>query len=191
MPRPPTELTERLQRIDWLVLDVDGVLTSGGVTYDDAGRELKTFHVRDGFGLRAWHFAGKHSALITGRESKIVTNRAAELGIHAVYQGCAHKIEALSRLQSEFGCGFDRACAVGDDIPDLGVLKTCGLAVAVADAVLEVREAAEYVTEAVGGCGAVREVVELILKAQRLWPRVLTKYSTTVGEMSIAAGGRP
>lgn len=166
----------RLRRIDWLVLDVDGVLTAGGITYDDRGVELKTFHVRDGFGLTAWHRAGKHSALITGRSSNIVPIRARELGIRAVYQNAGDKLAALQLLQTEFGCSADQICSVGDDLPDMGVLAHCGVAVAVADAAPEIRRMADFVTSARGGCGAVREVIERLLKAQGRWQELIDQH---------------
>jgi 3-deoxy-D-manno-octulosonate 8-phosphate phosphatase (KDO 8-P phosphatase) len=169
-------LFERLQNIDWLVLDVDGVLTDGGIVYDNAGIETKRFHVRDGSGLKIWNFLGKRAAIITGRTSKLVEIRAAELGISPVIQGAAEKLPAYRRFLAETGCPPERACAIGDDVPDLGVLIRSGLAVAVADACPEVRESAHYVTGAIGGAGAVRETIELILKAQGKWQAIVDRF---------------
>lgn len=173
MARP---LLERLQNIDWLVLDVDGVLTDGGIYYDNAGVETKRFHVRDGSGLKIWGFVGKRAAIITGRTSKLVGIRAAELGIAPVIQGAAEKLPAYRQFLAETGTSPDRVCAIGDDIPDLGVLIQSELAIAVADACPEVRDAADFVTRAIGGAGAVREAIELILKAQGKWQPVVDRF---------------
>jgi 3-deoxy-D-manno-octulosonate 8-phosphate phosphatase (KDO 8-P phosphatase) len=168
-------LRERCAAIDWLVLDVDGVLTDGGIVYGGGGLELKQFHVRDGAGLNFWHRAGKHSALITGRDSPVVAVRAAELGVTRVCQGAADKLAVLRRLLAETAARPEAVCYVGDDLPDLPPLRHCGLAVAPADACPEVRSAAHYVTRNAGGRGAVREAVELILHAQGAWQRLVER----------------
>ena len=168
-------LAERCARIDLLVLDVDGVLTDGGIIYGDSGVELKQFHVRDGSGLKIWQFVGKRSALITGRRSKLVEVRAAELGIDPVIQGAPEKLPAYRELLLASGWRPEQVCYVGDDVPDLPVLRHCGLAVAVADACPEVLADAHYVTRAAGGRGAVREVVELILRCQGLWQPLVSQ----------------
>jgi 3-deoxy-D-manno-octulosonate 8-phosphate phosphatase (KDO 8-P phosphatase) len=152
-----------------LVLDVDGVLTDGRIIYSEDGVETKAFHVRDGTGLKIWHEQGLRTAIVTGRTSRAVEIRAAELGIGAVVQGTADKLSACRRLLDESALGFDQVCGIGDDLPDLPVLSNCGLAVAVADACPEVRAAAHYVTHTPGGRGAVREVIELILSCQGRW----------------------
>jgi 3-deoxy-D-manno-octulosonate 8-phosphate phosphatase (KDO 8-P phosphatase) len=167
-------LADRCAAIDWLVLDVDGVLTDGGIVYGSGGLELKQFHVRDGAGLKFWHLAGKHSALITGRDSPVVTVRAAELGIMRVCQGAADKLSALRRLLAETATRPEAVCYVGDDLPDLPPLRHCGLAVATADACPEVRLVAHYVTRNAGGRGAVRETIELILHSQGAWQRLVS-----------------
>ena len=169
-------LVERLLAVDWLLLDVDGVLTDGAITYDNHGVEQKRFHVRDGSGLKIWRFVGKEAAVITGRTSKIVEVRSAELGLSPVIQGAAEKLPAYRRFLAEIGTRPERVCAMGDDVPDLGVLANCGLAVAVADACPEVRSAVHYVTRAAGGNGAVREVIELILQAQGRWQSVVERF---------------
>jgi 3-deoxy-D-manno-octulosonate 8-phosphate phosphatase (KDO 8-P phosphatase) len=172
-----TPLTQdRCRAIEMLVLDVDGVLTAGGITYAEDGIELKTFHVRDGSGLTIWHRAGKRSAIITGRQSRVVGVRAAELGIHPVVQGAFDKFAAYRQLLTECGVKAERVCCVGDDLPDLPLLGNCGLAVAVADACPEARAAAHLVTRAAGGCGAVREAIEVILQCQGVWPSVVQRY---------------
>jgi 3-deoxy-D-manno-octulosonate 8-phosphate phosphatase (KDO 8-P phosphatase) len=163
-------LAQRCGAIELLLLDVDGVLTDGAIVYGDDGREWKVFHVRDGSGLKIWHLAGKRSAVISGRSSRVVEVRAAELGVSLVLQGAADKRPAYERVRTEMGVRAEQVCFIGDDVPDLPILRDCGLAVAVADACAEVRTAAHYVTSAAGGRGAVRETVELILRCQNRWP---------------------
>jgi 3-deoxy-D-manno-octulosonate 8-phosphate phosphatase (KDO 8-P phosphatase) len=171
-----TTLQQRCAPLDMLVLDVDGVLTDGGIVYGDSGVELKQFHVRDGSGLKIWQHTGKRAAIITGRTSPIVAVRAAELGIDPVYQGALEKMPAYRRLLADAGLRPEHVCFVGDDVPDLPLLASCGLAVAVADACPEARAAAHHVTRAAGGRGAVREVIELILRSQGLWQRVVERF---------------
>jgi 3-deoxy-D-manno-octulosonate 8-phosphate phosphatase (KDO 8-P phosphatase) len=151
------------------VLDVDGVLTDGRITYTADGVELKSFHVRDGSGLVYWQRLGGKTAIISGRTSKAVDIRAAELGISLVIQGSSDKRADLDRALKATGLGAGEACAIGDDLPDLPMLRASGLAAAVADACPEVRAAAHYVTRTPGGRGAVREVVDLLLRAQGRW----------------------
>ena len=168
---PPADATlyERLRSIELLAMDVDGVLTDGGLIYDAHGQELKVFHVRDGFGMKVWHEAGKLSAIVTGRKSGSVEKRAAELGISDVHQGVANKGSVLRELQSKHRLTLKQTCFVGDDVPDLEAFAQAGLAVAVADACLEVVAASHYVTKVPGGRGALRETIELILRAQGKW----------------------
>jgi 3-deoxy-D-manno-octulosonate 8-phosphate phosphatase (KDO 8-P phosphatase) len=169
-------LQDRCTAIELLVLDVDGVLTGGGIVYLDNGVELKTFHVRDGSGLKIWHQAGKRSAIITGRTSRAVAIRAAELGIGLVVQGAENKLAAYRQILADCGVGPEQVCCVGDDLPDVPLLCNCGLAVAVADACPEALREAHYVTRAAGGRGAVRETVELILGCQGSWQKVVERY---------------
>lgn len=173
-----TALAVRCARIEVLVVDVDGVLTDGSIVYSDQGAELKSFHVRDGSGLKIWQKAGKRSGIITGRRSTVVDVRAQELGVSLVFQGAAEKLPAYRELLTRFAVGPEQVCYVGDDVPDLPVLLNCGLPVAVADACPEVRAAAGYVTRAAGGRGAVRETVELILRCQARWDAVVDGYRT-------------
>src|SRR5262245_44332800 len=127
-------LNQRCARIELLVLDVDGVLTEGGIIYTDDGKEIKHFHVRAGSGLAAWKHLGKKSAIITGRKSNIVEVRAAELNINPIFQGTTQKLEPFRQVLKATGLTAEQACFVGDDFPDLSVMRSCGLAVAVADA---------------------------------------------------------
>ncbi|MGD8387340.1 MAG: HAD hydrolase family protein [Desulfobacteraceae bacterium] len=153
-----------------LVLDVDGVLTDGRILLDERGEEIKAFHVRDGYGLKRIMAAGVEVVLITGRSSGAVAQRAKELGIQEVHQGVEEKGALLDALMRERGLEERHVCCMGDDLPDLPLLDKAGLAVAVADAVMEVRNAAALITKQRGGSGAVREVCEFILGAKGLWP---------------------
>jgi 3-deoxy-D-manno-octulosonate 8-phosphate phosphatase (KDO 8-P phosphatase) len=162
--------------IDLLVMDVDGVLTDGSIVYTDQGAEVKGFHVRDGSGLKWWLGLGKKAAIITGRRSAIVQRRAEELGITPVIQGADDKKTAFLQMLKETGVPAKQACYVGDDLVDVPVMRACGLAVTVADGCEEARQAADYVTRAPGGRGAVREVIELILRAQGRWQAILARY---------------
>jgi 3-deoxy-D-manno-octulosonate 8-phosphate phosphatase (KDO 8-P phosphatase) len=164
-----TTLQERCAGIELLAVDVDGVLTDGGIVYAAGGDELKRFHVRDGSGLKCWEQAGKFAAVITGRTSPAVERRAKEVGVGVVIQGAADKLAALRRVLAHSGVKAEQTCYVGDDLPDLPPLRNCGLAAAPADACPEARADAHYVTRAPGGRGAVREVIELILRCQGRW----------------------
>jgi len=183
-------LADRCRAIELLVVDVDGVLTDGGIIYADNDVELKAFHVRDGSGLKLWEAAGKQTALITGRTSRVVAVRAAEVGIGHVFQGAAEKQTAYRQLLQTTGRQPAQVCYVGDDLPDLPLLRRCGLAVAVADACPEVIADAQYVTRVPGGRGAVREVIELILRCQGTWQRLIDRYRATgEPEQTLAAPG--
>jgi 3-deoxy-D-manno-octulosonate 8-phosphate phosphatase (KDO 8-P phosphatase) len=169
----PHVSADRFARIELLLLDVDGVLTDGHVVYTDAGQEIKAFHVRDGSGIKYWRRSGKRVAILSGRTSPVVTRRAAELDIDAIVQAADNKLLALARMLSEIGLRPDQVCAVGDDLPDLPVLTHCGLAVAVADAVPELKGSADFVTKLPGGRGAVREVIEWLMRGQGTWDATL------------------
>ena len=166
-------IADRCRGIELLVLDVDGVLTDGGIIYSDNGLELKQFHVRDGSGLKLWHSLGKRTAVLTGRSSRVVEMRAAELGIGLVIQGTADKLAAYRQVLQQMRLRTDQVCCVGDDLPDLPLLRHCGLAVAVADACAETKADAHYITRAPGGRGAVREAAELILACQDHWQKAI------------------
>jgi 3-deoxy-D-manno-octulosonate 8-phosphate phosphatase (KDO 8-P phosphatase) len=174
MPSPT--LSERCAAIELLVLDVDGVLTDGSIVYADNNVEIKHFQVRDGSGLKLWQHVGKQAAVISGRASRVVEVRAAEVGIGQVIQGAAEKLPAYRQLLAQLSLREEQVCYIGDDVPDLPVLRRCGLAVAVADACPDVQADAHYVTRAPGGRGAVREVVELILRCQGHWQRLLERF---------------
>jgi len=171
MQTVPT-LAERCRGVRMLVLDVDGVLTDGAIVYGTGGLEVKHFHVRDGSAVKLWRLAGRRCALITGRSSPVVDARAAELGVDFVFQGAAEKMPAYRRLLEETAMSASAVCYIGDDVPDLPPLRDCGLAAVPADGCREARAAAHYVTRSAGGRGAVREVVELILRCQGEWARL-------------------
>ncbi len=149
-----------------LALDVDGVLTDGGLMFDSNGVEYKTFNVHDGYGVRRVQEAGILVAIVTGRESGIVARRAQELGIKHVVQSASDKGEALSALAEKLGIELGQVVYVGDDLPDLPAMRLAGIAVAVANAVETVRDEADIVTPQKGGEGAVREVCERLIRAR-------------------------
>ena len=163
-------------RIELLVLDVDGVLTDGRIVLTPAGEEIKAFHVRDGAGMKYFKRAGGRLAIITGRGSPAVEARAAELDVDAVRLNAKIKLPAYEEVLAELGMSEQQTAVVGDDLTDLPLLRRCALPVAVGDAAAEVREAAAHVTRASGGAGAVREVVELILKRSGRWERIMARY---------------
>ena len=169
-------IEEMTDRIKLLVLDVDGVLTDGRIILNDHGEEIKRFHARDGVGLSLLMAAGIDVAIITGRISGVVQHRARELGITEIHQGVKDKAAIFSNLLQRKGLDKAEVCVIGDDLPDLPMFHLAGLAVAVADAALEVREAATVVTKRRGGIGAVREVCELILKTQGKWENALSSF---------------
>jgi 3-deoxy-D-manno-octulosonate 8-phosphate phosphatase (KDO 8-P phosphatase) len=171
------ELLGRAQKINLLILDCDGVLTDGRILMTADGDEMKTFDVRDGHGLVMFHRAGLRSAIISGRQSAVVQRRAKELGIAHIHEMAWVKLEPYKQILEEEKLSDEAVCYVGDDVVDIPVLRHAGLAVAVADAVEEVKAHAHYVTSAKGGRGAVREVVELILKAQGKWDELMRRYT--------------
>ena len=169
-------LDERCQPIELILSDVDGVLTDGRITLDNRGIETKRFNNQDGLGVRLWQKAGYRFGLITLRSSHVVQMRADELGIEIVRQGAGDKLPVCRQILDELELDGEQICYLGDDLPDLSVLRTVGLGVAVADGCAELRQAAHYVTAACGGAGAVRETIELILKAQHRWDDVIQTY---------------
>jgi 3-deoxy-D-manno-octulosonate 8-phosphate phosphatase (KDO 8-P phosphatase) len=163
------DLAARCRPIELLVVDVDGVLTDGVIALDDHGVETKHFYVRDGSALNLWQKAGRRAAILSGRRAAAVDHRAAELGITTVIQGVTEKAAPFARLIAAFGLDAQQVCYMGDDLADLPVLAAAGLAACPADAAPEVRAAAHLVAGAPGGRGAVREVVEVILRHQGAW----------------------
>ncbi len=169
---------QRCQSLRLIMADVDGVLTNGGVTYNNQGVESKTFYIRDGLGIKLWRKAGGKFAIITGRNSHVVQLRAEELGIDAVRQGIEEKRKTAQEIMQQFGVEPAHAAYIGDDLPDLAVMRMVGFAVAPADAAQEVRDAAHHITELPGGRGCVREMIEFILQNQKRWGDVIQMYSS-------------
>ena len=149
-----------------VAFDVDGVFTDGRLYVSDDGVESKAFNTQDGFGVRQLLKAGIEVAVISGRKSGAVERRMAELGIQHVIQGCADKPAAFDRLSQKLGIAASESAYAGDDIPDLPLLSKVGFSIAVANAVSAVREYCDYTTVAAGGCGAVREICELVLASR-------------------------
>ncbi len=166
-------LKEKINKIKVLALDVDGVLSDGKIIVDSNGNETKNFDVQDGFGMVILRRAGFKIVIITARSSRPVDFRAKDLKIDKVYQDAYPKIEFYKRMLKELEVSDEEVCFVGDDLPDLGVLRQVGFAVAVANAVEEIKKEVHYVTHKSGGNGAVREVIELILKTQGKWKAIL------------------
>jgi 3-deoxy-D-manno-octulosonate 8-phosphate phosphatase (KDO 8-P phosphatase) len=165
-----------LSEIELLVLDVDGVLTDGTITVHADGSESKSFNCLDGHGIRMWQRAGLKTAFLSGRTSAPVGIRAKQLEVDWVLQGCHDKLPALKELLQKLGIAAKQTAFIGDDLPDLPVMRYVGLGVAVADAANEVKRHADYVTTKPGGAGAVREVVELILKDRGAWQQLMKRY---------------
>jgi 3-deoxy-D-manno-octulosonate 8-phosphate phosphatase (KDO 8-P phosphatase) len=169
-------LDSRAAGIRLLVLDVDGVLTDGRLWFGPSGEELKVFHSRDGHGLKMLREGGVGLAIITGRSSRALERRAAELGIARLYQGVEDKAGVMQELLAELGIGPAAAACMGDDVVDLPLLLRCGLAITVPDAPEIVRRHAHYVTRHAAGAGAVREACELIMSAQGTLQARLAEY---------------
>lgn len=161
--------SEIVAPIRCMISDVDGVMTNGLITYNSTGAESKSFHVRDGLAIKLWMRSGFEFGIITARESSVVSMRAKELGIKCVVQGCSNKLAAATELLDRWGYGWQDACYVGDDLPDLPVLQSVGLSVAPSDGAKDVTDSADWIVKAAGGEGVLRECVERILRAKGRW----------------------
>ena len=164
--------TDSLKNIELLLLDVDGVLTDGRLYYDDNGLEIKAFNVRDGLGLRLLMNGGVDIGIITGRRSQALVHRCRDLGIHRVYDGVSDKADLLDSLCEQMAIPAASVAFMGDDLPDIPIMRKVGLSIAVADAHNAVLAMADRVTAAGGGQGAVREVCEAVLKSRGLWKKI-------------------
>ncbi len=162
-------MNELIQKIRAVVMDVDGVLTDGRIIYDSAGEEIKFFDVQDGYGITLLHKVGIRTAIISARAAKPVEFRARDLKIDKLYQNAYPKIAAFEQMLADLRVRREEVCFIGDDVPDVEVIKAAGFGVAVANAGDDAKSAAVYVTKKSGGRGAVREVIELILKTQHKW----------------------
>jgi len=162
-------VVEKLRKVALLLLDVDGVLTDGTIIYNDDGVETKVFHVRDGLGIRLLMDAGVQVGIVTGRAGRALRHRCDNLGIRLLFDGVRDKAAVLPSISRETGIAPENMAFVGDDFPDIPLLKRVGVAIAVNDAHELVRRQVNLVTAEKGGKGAVREVCEAILKAKGLW----------------------
>lgn len=165
-----------LKQIKLLAMDVDGVLTDGTITVGSDGSEFKTFSLLDGHGIRMWHRAGLMSAIISARESTVTKQRADELEINFVYQPCQRKLDGFEKLLSDSQLEPKNIAYIGDDVLDIPLVKRAGFGIAVANAVDELKSHAHYVTSRPGGKGAVREVIEYILKNTGRWTELMEHY---------------
>ena len=172
----PTSIERRASHIKLLLMDCDGVLTDGRLWLLENGDEQKSFNAQDGLGLALLHRAGLRSGIITGRSSEAVARRARELGVEFLRQGDPHKLKAFDEVLRLAELQEEEVAFIGDDLVDIPLMRRSELAIAVADAVAETRSAAHYVTRAEGGRGAVREAIEVILKAQGRWNGLVEEY---------------
>lgn len=170
------KIDQRMQPIRLILSDVDGVLTNGDLSFDNQGIESKTFHVRDGMGIKLWQRSGHQFGIITARSSHIVKIRMVELGVEIVRQGSESKLPVGLQVIEELGLTLNQVCYIGDDLSDLSLLSRVGLAATVADGAAELKSVAHITTAAKGGSGAVRELIELILKSQNRWQELLQTH---------------
>ena len=163
-------------KIKLLVLDVDGVMTDGRITFTMLGHELKWFNVHDGAGMKYWSRVGGKLAIITGRKSDVVKQRAKELGVDVLLQNRKQKLPALEKVLAKLDVSADQTAVIGDDLTDLPLMRACGFSAAPSDAVEEVKSHVDYVCRLPGGGGCVREVVELLLKGADKWDLIMARY---------------
>jgi len=169
-------IDRRASAIRLLLMDCDGVLTDGRIWVLENGEDQKTFNTRDGLGLELLHRAGLRSGIISGRMSSALERRANGVGVSFLRQSCEDKVQAFEEILAQAALTEDQVAFIGDDLNDVPLMRRSHLAIAVADATPETKAQAQFVTAAAGGKGAVREAVELILKAQGLWNDVIQRY---------------
>jgi 3-deoxy-D-manno-octulosonate 8-phosphate phosphatase (KDO 8-P phosphatase) len=169
-------LTQKLKKIKLLIMDVDGVLTKGEIVYDHRGQEIKFFNVYDGFAIVLFRKAGFKTAILSARACEAVRFRGEDLKVDRIVQDAQPKLKAYKQILKELKIEEEEACFVADDLMDLGVFQRVGVAVAVANAAVEVKKLADHVTTKEGGEGAVREVIELILKAKGKWRGIVASF---------------
>ncbi|OBX37269.1 3-deoxy-D-manno-octulosonate 8-phosphate phosphatase KdsC [Halomonas elongata] len=175
-PSPAPHLIDRLRQVRLLALDVDGVLSDGRLYFQTDGDEIKAFHTLDGHGIKLVQAAGIEVALITGRDSPMVSRRASALGITHLHQGISHKLPVLRQLCERLGIELDQVAYCGDDMPDLAAIHQSGVGISVPGAPSYIRQHADWVTERPGGHGAVREICDALLQAQGQWDAILDSY---------------
>ncbi|RLB99007.1 MAG: phenylphosphate carboxylase subunit delta [Deltaproteobacteria bacterium] len=171
-------MKNKLSNIELLLLDVDGVLTDGSITYSDSGEQIKSFNSKDGLGLRLLMDSGIKVGIITGRKSNALKHRCQNLDITLLFDGVGDKLKALDSITSQTGIALKKMAFAGDDLIDLPVMKKVGISFSVCDASSDVKNHSDIVTRQKGGHGAVREICETILKAKGLWDNILNKYLT-------------
>jgi len=171
------EIEKKMRKVKLLLLDVDGVLTNGTITYNAKGKEIKSFSVKDGLGLRLLMDAGIQVGIITGRSSEALAARCKDLGIDLLFDGIKDKVKALETILKQTGIEASQTAFAGDDLPDICVMKRVGLAITVSDASPDVMGFAHIITSKKGGKGAIREVCENILKAKGRWDNILMGFS--------------
>jgi 3-deoxy-D-manno-octulosonate 8-phosphate phosphatase (KDO 8-P phosphatase) len=169
-------IKDKMRNIKMLILDVDGVMTDGRIIMDDKGRELKNFDVRDGHGIKLLQRYGISVAILTGRKSKVVEHRAKDLDITEIHQKAFNKEIILEKILQKHKLPAKAVAYVGDDIVDIPVMRRVGFSAAVADSMEIVKKSVDYVAKNRGGKGAVREICEMILQAQDIWPKVAQRY---------------
>ncbi|HUR45571.1 MAG TPA: HAD hydrolase family protein [Candidatus Saccharimonadales bacterium] len=174
-PAPALPLQSRLARVRIFLCDVDGVLTDGTVLMGD-GREFKNFHIQDGLGLRLLQTQGIKVGWVSNRPSEATKQRARDLKVDYLFQDQGNKVEAVQSILAQANLDWKDASYMGDDVVDLGALKRAGLAVSVSNGIQEAKSLAHYVTQAHGGLGAVRELVDMILKAQGKWEKIIAGF---------------
>lgn len=177
-----TDLKQRAQRIQLLLMDCDGVLTDGRMVLLPEKDDIKFFYAQDGLGVKLAGHAGLHTGIITTRASRVLERRVQEMHAHHLYQNAENKLAAYEEILEKEGAPDERVAFIGDDLPDLPVMRRVGLAIAVANAVAEVKAQAHLVTGQPGGRGAVREAIEFILKAQDKWDAVVSRVAPKVSK---------
>jgi 3-deoxy-D-manno-octulosonate 8-phosphate phosphatase (KDO 8-P phosphatase) len=170
------EIEIRAKKIELLLMDVDGVLTPGHMVIMDSGKEIKIFNVQDGFGIMLWHKAGLKSAIITAGKAPAISHRARALNVDAVYDNIKDKLGSYNQLKDKFNLSDDQICFIGDDLIDIPILKRAGLACVVENANIDTKRFAHYKCGFQGGRGAVREIIDMILKSKGLWHKVTRDY---------------
>ena len=167
---------DKLRKIKLLAMDVDGVLTDGGMVYVGESNESKVFNAQDGLGIRLALVSGLKVVWVTGNESPAVARRAEDVGVTALFQGARYKAQAVREIAERYGLSQDEIAYVGDDLNDLPAFEVAGLSIAVDNAAPEVKRAADFVTKRSGGAGAVREIIEMILKSQDRWQEAVKSF---------------
>ncbi|MCP4649869.1 MAG: HAD-IIIA family hydrolase [PVC group bacterium] len=171
-------MNQKAEKIKIVIVDVDGVLTNGTIIYGNFGDEYRSFSVHDGMGFALLHRTGIKSAIITAKSSRAVSKRAKELKINLVFKNVKNKLLVFKKLLKRLKLKPEEACYIGDDLLDLATIQAAGFSITVPQACKEVKEAAHYITQKNAGAGAVREAIELILKAQSKWPALIKTFES-------------